>query len=115
MDPKEFIGYLKEKMGLSVIKHNKEINRKIKRVAICGGAGSFLISQAKNKKADIYISSDIKYHEFFDADERLIIADIGHYESERFTNEIFYAILKENFANIALHLGQTVTNPIKYY
>lgn len=115
MESKNFFDYLKDKMGLSVIKHTKEINRNIKRVAICGGAGSFLISQAKSRKADIYISSDIKYHEFFDADERLIIADIGHYESERFTNEIFYAILKENFANIALHLGQTVTNPIKYY
>jgi dinuclear metal center YbgI/SA1388 family protein len=111
----EFFDYLKEKMSLSVIKHTEEISRKIKRVAICGGAGSFLISQAKNRQADIYISSDIKYHEFFDADKRLIIADIGHYESERFTNEIFYATLKENFANIALHLGQTVTNPIKYY
>jgi dinuclear metal center YbgI/SA1388 family protein len=115
MEPKDFFDYLKEKMDLSVIKHTTDINRKIKRVAICGGAGSFLISQAKNRQADIYISSDIKYHEFFDADKRLIIADIGHYESERFTNEIFYAILKENFANIALHLGQTVTNPIKYY
>ena len=115
MEPNDFFDYLKERMGLKVIKHTKELNRKIKRVAICGGAGSFLISQAKNKEADIYISSDIKYHEFFDADERLIVADIGHYESERFTNEIFYAILKENFANIALHLGQTVTNPIKYY
>ncbi|SMG39302.1 dinuclear metal center protein, YbgI/SA1388 family [Marivirga sericea] len=115
MKAKDFFDYLKERMGLTVIKHTKEINRKIKRVAICGGSGAFLISQAINKKADIYISSDIKYHEFFDAEERLIIADIGHYESERFTNEIFYAILKENFANIALHLGQTVTNPIKYY
>ncbi|WP_340153259.1 Nif3-like dinuclear metal center hexameric protein [uncultured Marivirga sp.] len=115
MEPTDFLDYLKERMGLKVIKHTKEINRKIKKVAICGGAGSFLISQAKNKQADIYISSDIKYHEFFDAEERLIIADIGHYESERFTNEIFYAVLKENFANIALHLGQTVTNPIKYY
>jgi dinuclear metal center YbgI/SA1388 family protein len=115
MEPTDFFDFLKEKMGLSVIKHTNTINRKIKRVAICGGAGSFLISQAKKKEADIYISSDIKYHEFFDADKRLIIADIGHYESERFTNEIFYAILKENFANIALHLGQTVTNPIKYY
>jgi len=115
MEPLDFFDYLKERMGLKVIKHTAVLNRKIKRVAICGGAGSFLISQAKNKQADIFISSDIKYHEFFDADERLIIADIGHYESERFTNEIFYAILKENFANIALHLGQTVTNPIKYY
>lgn len=115
MPAKEFFDYLKEKMDLEVIKHTAEINRKIQKVALCGGSGSFLISQAKALKADIYISSDIKYHEFFDADGSLIIADIGHYESERFTNEIFYAILKENFANIALHLGQTVTNPIKYY
>ena len=115
MDSLDFFDYLKEKMSLSVIKHTATINRKIKKVAVCGGSGSFLISQAKSKKADVYISSDIKYHEFFDADGRLIVADIGHYESERFTNEIFYAILKENFANIALHLGETVTNPIKYY
>ncbi|MBK6263814.1 Nif3-like dinuclear metal center hexameric protein [Marivirga sp. S37H4] len=111
----EFLDHLKGKMNLKIIKHTPLLNKKIKTVAVCGGSGSFLIKEAIAKKADVYISADIKYHEYFDADSKVLIADIGHYESEIFTNELFYEILRENFANIALHLGETVTNPIKYY
>ncbi len=115
MTETEFLDHLKEKMNLKVIKHTSFLNKKIKTVAVCGGSGAFLIKQAIAKKADVYISADIKYHEYFDADNKVLIADIGHFESEIFTNELFYEILRENFANIALHLGETVTNPIKYY
>lgn len=115
MEEEEFLDYLKEKMQLQVLKHTPLRGKKVRRVAVCGGSGAFLIKNAIAANADFYVSADIKYHEYFDADGQLVIADIGHYESEIFTNELFYAILKEKFANIALHLGQTVTNPIKYY
>jgi len=115
LDEKTFMDHLKSKMNLSTLKHTALLNKKVKKVAVCGGSGSFLIKDAINAKADFYVSADIKYHEYFDADQALVIADIGHYESEIFTNELFYAVLTEKFANIALHLGQTVTNPIKYY
>lgn len=111
----EFLAHLKQKMGLKVIKHTNFLNKKIKKIAVCGGSGSFLINAAIAQKADVYVSADIKYHEYFDADNKILIADIGHYESEIFTNELFYELLREKFANIALHLGKTVTNPIKYY
>ncbi len=111
----EFLAHLKLKMGLKVIKHTNFLNKKIKKIAVCGGSGSFLIKAAIAQKADVYVSADIKYHEYFDADNEILIADIGHYESEIFTNELFYELLREKFANIALHLGKTVTNPIKYY
>ena len=81
---------------------------------MCGGTGSFLIEQAKRKNADIFISSDIKYHEFFEANETLIIADIGHYESEQYTVNLIYENLKEKFSNFALHLTEVNTNPVKY-
>lgn len=115
MNEAEFLAHLKESMQLPLIRHTPLLNKPIETVAVCGGSGSFLIKQAANVGADIYITGDVKYHEFFDAEEKLIIADIGHYESEIFTNDLFYEILKENFANIALHLGETVTNPINYY
>ncbi|GAA5029140.1 GTP cyclohydrolase 1 type 2 [Marivirga lumbricoides] len=111
----DFLRHLKETMNLQVIKHTHFINKKIQRVAVCGGSGAFLIKAAKAHKADAYVSADIKYHEYFDAEDKLLIADIGHFESEIFTNELFYEILREKFANIALQLGETVTNPIKYY
>lgn len=111
----EFLVHLKETMNLQVVKHTHFINKKIKTVAVCGGSGAFLIKAARAQKADAYVSADIKYHEYFDAEDKLLIADIGHYESEIFTNELFYEILREKFANIALQLGETVTNPIKYY
>jgi dinuclear metal center YbgI/SA1388 family protein len=115
MTEMEFLAHLKQKMGLKVIKHTNLTNKKIKKIAVCGGSGSFLINEAIAQKADVYVSADIKYHEYFDADNKILIADIGHYESEIFTNELFYELLREKFANIALHLGETVTNPIKYY
>lgn len=115
LSEKEFLTHLKETMGLQVVKYTPFKNKKIKKVAVCGGSGAFLIKAAKALKADAYVSADIKYHEYFDAEDKLLIADIGHYESEIFTNELFYEILREKFANIALQLGETVTNPIKYY
>ncbi|MBX9850310.1 MAG: Nif3-like dinuclear metal center hexameric protein, partial [Cytophagaceae bacterium] len=82
--------------------------------AICGGAGSFLLKDAIRQGAQVFVSADFKYHEFFDAENRIVIADIGHYESEVFTKELIYEHLNEKFANIALVLSETVTNPLRY-
>lgn len=114
VDTMTFLKDLKEKMNVSVIRHTDLINKKIKRVALCGGAGSFLLKNAIKEKADIYISADFKYHEFFDAENKIIIADIGHYESEHFTPEIFNELLNKKFINFATHLSKTNTNPINY-
>ncbi len=114
MKSDEFIVYLKEKMDCKIIRHTALVKGVISRVAICGGTGSFLLQSAKKAGADIFISADFKYHEFFDAENEIIIADIGHYESERFTKELIFEILNENFPNIALHLSHINTNPIFY-
>jgi len=114
MEPFEFLNYLKDSMALQCIRHTAPINRKIKKVAWCGGAGSFLLSKAINAGADAFITGDFKYHEFFDADQKLIIADIGHYESEVYTKELLHDILTKKFTTFATNLSETVTNPISY-
>lgn len=110
----EFLDYLKAKMALQVVKHTKVIARPIKKVAVCGGAGIFLLKDAKKVKADVFVTSDVKYHEFFDATDHLILCDIGHYESEIFTKELLGELLSQNFPNIALYLTKVVTNPTSY-
>ncbi|WP_373494199.1 Nif3-like dinuclear metal center hexameric protein [Aquiflexum sp.] len=109
-----FMDYLKSKMNLQIVKHTSLLNKPIKTVAVCGGAGIFLLSDAKKSGADIFITSDIKYHEFFNADNQLIVCDIGHYESEIYTKELIRDLLSQNFTNIALYLTKIVTNPITY-
>ena len=109
-----FMNFIKKQMHTDCIRHTQLINKQIKRVAICGGSGSFLLQQAKNKKADIFISSDFKYHEFFDADKKIIIADIGHFESEQFTKELIYDFLRKKFTKFAVQLSNVNTNPINY-
>ncbi len=110
----KFLLQIKEAMSVKMIRHTRLVKDKIHKVALCGGSGSFLLSTAKSKRADIFISGDFKYHEFFDAENEIIIADIGHYESEQYTKELIYGILREKFANIALHLSEVITNPIFY-
>ncbi|MEO6538099.1 MAG: Nif3-like dinuclear metal center hexameric protein, partial [Ferruginibacter sp.] len=89
--------------------------RLIKKVALCGGAGSFLTGAAIKAGADIFITADIKYHEFFDAEARLMLVDIGHYESEQFTIDLLFDILKENFPNFAVLKTGVNTNPVHYF
>lgn len=112
---KEFLEYLTKIFGLKTLKHTAFLNKIIKKVALCGGSGSFLLKNAINSKSDIYISSDFKYHEFFDAENRILIADIGHYESEQFTPEIFYEIISKKFPTFASYLTETNTNPVNYF
>ena len=110
----KFLKRLKRQMNIDYIRCTSIVRDKIKKVAICGGSGSFLLNAAKSVGADIYISADFKYHDFFDAESSIIIADIGHYESEQFTKELIYDLLTKNFTKFAIRLSKVNTNPIKY-
>lgn len=115
MNSTDFLQHLKDQFNLSVIRHTAIHQDQIQKVALCGGSGSFLLGAARASGADIYITGDFKYHEFFDAEDQIIIADIGHYESEVFTKELIYGFLKEKIANIALNFSEENTNPVKYF
>lgn len=110
----DLLELLKKKLRVNVIRHTEPVKETIQKIALCGGSGSFLLPDAIARGADIFISGDFKYHEFFDAENHLVIADIGHYESEQFTKELIYDKLVEKFTNIALHFTEVNTNPIKY-
>ena len=98
-----------------VIRHTNLRNQPVKKVAVCGGAGSFLISKALNKGADFYITADVKYHEFFDANGRMVIADIGHFESEQFTINLLQEALEKKFPTFAVLKTEVNTNPVRYF
>ena len=106
---------LKSKFNLKFIKHSKKINKKINKIAVCGGSGSFLIKDAIKSGADAFITSDVKYHDFFQSENKIIIIDIGHYESEQFTKELIFEYLNKKLINIAIHLSKMNSNPITYY
>ncbi len=110
-----FFDQLKKTFNLKSIRHTPAHKEKIKRIAWCGGSGSFLLNEAKKVKADIFITGDFKYHDFFDHEKQLIIADIGHYESEQFTIDLIGDFLKEKFPKFAVHLTEVNTNPVNYY
>jgi len=97
-----------------MIKHTALRNRKIKKVAVCGGSGSFLINKAIAEGADLFVSADFKYHDFFEADKAIVLADLGHYESEQFTKEVLKEIVLKKFPTFALHLSNVKTNPVSY-
>jgi hypothetical protein len=115
MDETAFLRLLTSQFGLRVVRHTPLTGKMVKKVALCGGAGSFLIRQAASAKADVYISSDIKYHEFFDANGRMVIADIGHFESEQFTTDLLLEILQQKFPTFALLKSKVITNPVHYF
>ena len=115
LDEKKFLDKLKTAFNITYIRHTKLLNKKIRRVAMCGGAGSFLLRDAMAQEADIFITGDFKYHQFFDAENKIIIADIGHYESEQYTKDIFYELLIKKFPKFAIHFSEVNTNPINYY
>jgi dinuclear metal center YbgI/SA1388 family protein len=114
MDEMDFLRHVKERLGSRVIRHTDLTGRKVKRVAVCGGAGSFLLPYALASGADVFITADYKYHEFFDAEGKLVIADVGHFESEQFTQELLLEIITEKFPIFAIHLTEKNTNPINY-
>lgn len=112
---REWLHYLKHQMGLSVIRHTALLDKPIRRVAVCGGAGGFLLNDALRAGADAFVTADYKYHEFFDADNRITICDIGHYESEVFTKDLLQQHLQKKFLTFAVILSETVTNPVNYF
>ena len=115
IDTTEFLKFLKETFKCGVIKHTELITSKVKKIAWCGGSGSFLLKNAKQQGAHIFITGDFKYHEFFDAENQIIIADIGHFESEQFTIELISELLSKKFIKFAPCLTEINTNPVKYY
>lgn len=115
METIEFLKHIKSTFNVGCIKHTALINKTIKTVAICGGSGSFLLGDAKAKQADIFITGDFKYHEFFDAEDQIIIADIGHYESEYLTIELIDEKLREKNCNFAVYRSELNTNPVNYF
>jgi len=115
MAEKDFLKQIKEVFQVPAIKHTALTGREVKKVALCGGAGSFLISNALGEKAEFYITSDIKYHEFFDANNQMVLADVGHYESEQFTIDLLHGFLQQKFPNFATLKTNVVTNPVNYY
>jgi dinuclear metal center YbgI/SA1388 family protein len=113
-DEQVFLLHIKKLIGGSTIRHTALLGRKISRVALCGGSGSFLINSAIDSGADVFLSGDIKYHDFFTTEGRILLADIGHYESEQFTKELLFTLLTKKFPNFAVLISDTLTNPIIY-
>lgn len=114
LEPIEFLRRLKSSMNLNTVRHTRLLDKKVKKVAICGGSGSFLLRQAIAQGADFLVTADFKYHEFFDADGKITIADIGHYESEVYTKELIVEILTEKFPTFAVNFSTIDTNPVQY-
>lgn len=111
----EVLRLLQTVFQVPVVRHTALVKETIRRVALCGGAGSFLTGKAIRQQADLFVSADFKYHEFFDADGKIIIADIGHFESEQFTKDLIVTYLSKKFTNFAIHLSGIQTNPINYF
>lgn len=110
----DFLQTVKSVFSCHTIRHSTLLNKPIKRVALCGGSGSFLLDRAVAAGADVFLTADVKYHQFFDAAGKIVLADIGHYESEQFTIEIICDLLKKNFPNFAVHFSRINTNSITY-
>ena len=115
MKENEFLDYVKKNLNCSNIRHSKFNGNKIQKVALLGGSGSFAIAAAKNQGADAFITADLKYHHFFEAENKILLADVGHYESEQFTNKLIASYLTKKMPNFACILSQEKTNPVNYF
>ena len=114
-DERSFLNRVKLVFGVQLLRHTAFTGKTIKKVAICGGAGSFLISKALASGADAFVTADMKYHEFFDADRSILLADIGHFESEQFTTALLAELLEQKFPTFAVLKTGVMTNPVHYY
>ncbi|WP_284653366.1 Nif3-like dinuclear metal center hexameric protein [Flavobacterium terrisoli] len=114
MSEKDFLAFVKDKMQCGGIRHSALLGKPIQKVAVLGGSGSFAISNAKQAGADIFLTADLKYHDFYQAENQLILADIGHFESERFTKNYIVDFLKKKILNFAIIFSEENTNPVKY-
>ncbi|MFP5470672.1 MAG: Nif3-like dinuclear metal center hexameric protein [Bacteroidia bacterium] len=114
IDELEFLKSLKVNLPTDCVRYTKLLGKKVKKVAVCGGSGSFLLPQAIAQGADVFVSADFKYHQFFDADNQIVIADVGHFESEQTTIQLIADGINEKFYKFAVHLTETNTNPVNY-
>ena len=114
MDEKDFLLFVKEKMQADGIRHSNFLGKKIKKIAVLGGAGSFAIKNAIQAGADAYLTADLKYHQFYEAENQLLLADIGHFESERYTKNYIVEYLRKKILNFAVILSEENSNPVKY-
>ena len=114
MNEKEFLNFVKEKMQCGSIRHSEFLGKSIQKVAVLGGSGSFAIKNAIQANADVFLTADLKYHQFYEAENQLLLADIGHFESERFTKNYIVDFLKKKIPNFAIIFSEENTNPVKY-
>ncbi|SDW75836.1 Nif3-like dinuclear metal center hexameric protein [Flavobacterium degerlachei] len=114
MDEKDFLLFVKEKMKSEGIRHSTFLGKQIKKVAVLGGSGSYAIKNAILAGADAFLTADLKYHQFYEAENRLLLADIGHFESERYTKNYIVDYLRKKILNFAIILSEENTNPVKY-
>ena len=110
----EFLKRVKKTFEVECLRHNKLMGREIQTVALCGGAGAFLLPLAIRQRADVFLTGEIKYHEFFGHEGEILLAETGHYESEQYTKEIFYTIIRDLFPSLDVQQTRVNTNPIKY-
>ena len=111
----DFLKIIKEKLNVGAIRHSEFLNKPIRKVAICGGSGAFLINDAKRCGADAYITADLKYHDFFDADNEILIIDAGHFETEQFTKQLFADIILKKNPKFAVQISRVNTNSVNYF
>lgn len=115
MDEHDFLRMVKENLGTKVLRHSDLLNKKIKKVAVCGGSGFFLLNDVKRCNADAYVTADVKYHDFFEADGKLLLVDAGHFETEQFTKELIADVISKKITNFAVSISEVKTNSINYF
>ena len=115
MEAEQILKHIQSVFKTKTIRHSSFIDRSVSKIAVLGGSGAFAIEKAKAAKADLFITADLKYHDFYKADNQIILADIGHYESEQYTKDLIHAYLTKKFTNFALVLSNINTNPIQYF
>lgn len=115
MSEADFLAHLRDRMRAACVRHTPQLSRPVEKVAVCGGVGGFLLEDAVRAGAQVFVTSDYKYHEFFDADGRIMIADIGHFESEQFTADLLSELIQQNFRTFAVRRTEVSTNPIRYF
>jgi putative NIF3 family GTP cyclohydrolase 1 type 2 len=114
MSENEFIDYVKLKFNINQLRHSKLLNRSVKEISVLGGSGSFAIEEAIKAGSDVFLTSDLKYHDFFKAENDILLLDIGHYESEQYTKKLIHTHLTKKITNFAIVLSDINTNPVKY-
>lgn len=115
MSEEEFLNHLKTVFQCEIIRHTELFGKPVHKIAVCGGSGSFLLNKAIESGANFFVTGDVKYHQFFDTQKKIVIADLGHFESEQFTTEIFYDLIIKKFPKFAIRFSEINTNPIKYF